>query len=327
MLGEGAAEEVVDAVGGVLAGGGGEVVEAVGGFGEDVELGFEAGGLPAGGHEEGVVEQGVEGADDEDGGGHVVQAGEQGGDVGVVAVGGVDVVVDEPFHDGAGEDEVALAPEACGGGVAEVEDAVDECGAAEAGVAMAVAHAQEGDGGEVSAGGFAADGEGVGAELGLSVLDEPGGGGFAVVVGCGPAVFGGEAVADGDDGLLGGLGAGPEALICAVVGADHPAAAVDVEVDAADGFGDEDADGDFAGGAGDGAFLGDVVEAGRGRAEGAALGEGVADFLGLHFVPGGGAGGEGFDHLVEGGGLGVGAHDCLIRLTPASGARAGTGGV
>ena len=111
QLRQAAAEEAVDSVCAVHAGGSGEVVEAVGGLGEHVQVRLVAGCLPAGGHEEGVIQQRVERADDEDRGWHVVQTGQQRRDIGVVAVRGVHVVVDEPLHDRAREDQVALAPE------------------------------------------------------------------------------------------------------------------------------------------------------------------------------------------------------------------------
>ena len=215
-------------------------------------------------------------------------------------------MVDEPVHDRAAEDQVAFAPEAGAGAVAEVEDAEGEVGGAEAGVAVLVAHAQQGGGAEVSAGAFAADGERVGAELALRVLDQPDGGGFAVVVGRRVGMFGREPVADGDDGLLGRLRAGPELHVLRVVAADHPAAAVDVEVDPAHGFGHEDADGDLAGRPGDGPLPRDVVEPRRGRAEHAALRKRVAQLLRLHLVPGLALRGCGLDHSVERDGLRVG---------------------
>ena len=70
-----AAEEPVDAGIGVCACWGWEGGEAVGGVLKDVQDGFVAGGLPSGGHHQGVVEEGVEGAYAEDGGGHVAEVG------------------------------------------------------------------------------------------------------------------------------------------------------------------------------------------------------------------------------------------------------------
>lgn len=74
----------------------------------------------------------------------------------------------------------------------------------------------------MAAGGFAADEEEGGGEFGLRVGDEPFGGVEAVVGTGGEGVFGGEAVADGDDEEGGHVGEGFEEGVLVFFGLEDP---------------------------------------------------------------------------------------------------------
>ena len=206
-----------------------------------------------------LVAQGVVfGGDHVRGGQARVAHGAQGRGVGMrtVAV-GAEVVVPEPPHALARE-QVAVGVVAVGGGVeVVVGDGVDEQLEADGGAAF-VAGAQGDDGGEVAARGVAAHGQParVRAQFG-GAGGGPDGGGVAVLVGGGEAVFGREAVVHGDEDAARAGGQLAAGHVRRVEVADDPAAAVepDEQGQALGLDGAVDAHGDVARGAGDGAVL------------------------------------------------------------------------
>ncbi len=210
--------------------------------------------------------------------------------------------IHEEAHDGAGEDEVAVAPAAAARGHREVVGAEDEVGGAEgARDAVPVAEAEQREDGEVGAGGLAADREPAGGvERGGAAVHEPAGRVLAVVGAGREGVLGRETVIDADGDEARGLDQRPEGSVLHVGGAERPPAAVDVEVDALRvALGGDDAEAEVAGAAGDGpiARLGEVH---RRREDAAALAADAARDLGRDGVHGGLGGEEALDLGVEG---------------------------
>ena len=213
----------------------------------DGEFAFVAGRQPAGVHEERVIEQRVHRAHGEERGRHAMQPGEDRRNIGVAPTGRRCVTLAEPAHDFRVEDEVARAPGGRARRLANVVDAEHEVRAGPAGVAVAVAHAEEGDGGEVRASRSSTDEQAVAAELGLGVLQHPGGGVFTVVRARGVGVFRREAVIDADHREAHVFGYRAVADIAVVGPPEHPAAAMDIDVNAPgrSGLRGGDAYGDF----------------------------------------------------------------------------------
>ena len=97
---------------------------------------------------------------------------------------------------------------------------------------MPVAHAQERHGGKMSARAFAADGHDVGAEFRFGVFGKPDGGAFAIVPARGPGAFRRKAIFDADADLTRPVGNALQQRVLLVGRAQHPAAAMDMKIDA-----------------------------------------------------------------------------------------------
>ncbi len=124
------------------------------------------------------------------------------------------------------------APAADGRGQRQVVAAGVEVGGAEGHDAVAVAQAEQRGGREMRAGALAADDETVGAEQRLGLAGDPQRRRLAVVRTLRIGMLGGEAVIDGDAGHPGPVGKALQPLVLLVDRAEHPAAAMDVKIDA-----------------------------------------------------------------------------------------------
>ncbi len=148
--------------------------------------------------------------------------------IGAIAVAGV--LRDEGFEVSRGQGRVGAVHDAR---QRQVVDALDQAGGAEAADAVPIAQAQQSDDGEVRPGRLAADTEPVGAELPRGVPGEPEADRLAVVGRGRVRMLRREAVLDRDDGDAAGERELLEAVVLQAGRAEHEAAAVEVEVDAA----------------------------------------------------------------------------------------------
>ena len=205
------------------------VPEGVGEGFEDDEAGVYALAEEGAVKDGGAAEQEIAGAGDEEGGWETVQIGEDGGEDGIVWVGGADVLGVEGLA-GCGWGEVAgeAVEGVHGAGVVGLRE-VTEAGEDAEGGGLREVELLEADGdlgGEDGAGGGAVDGD----VLGLVGLEELAVDGDGVVEAGGEGVLGCEAVEDGNDAGMGEIGDGDGLGEGAGVGVE--AAAVEVDEDA-----------------------------------------------------------------------------------------------
>jgi hypothetical protein len=121
---------------------------------------------------------------------------------------------------------------------------------------VAVSQTQKGNDREVSPGGIAGDDQAVGAKLGRCCPGEPQCCSLTIIRARRIRVLRRQTVIDAQHGEVVSAGDALEANVVAVVRAEHPAAAVDVEVGAFDALRDEAAQLDVAGRAGNRALYG-----------------------------------------------------------------------
>jgi hypothetical protein len=98
---------------------------------------------------------------------------------------------------------------------------------------MAIAHAQQRDCDEVTTGRLAADRQHLGAELSLAVFDEPSRGRLAIIGTRRIRIFRGQPVFRSDNRLPGVVGDPFQHRILHIGAAEHPAAAVQMQVNPA----------------------------------------------------------------------------------------------